>query len=75
MAMNFMNGPNVVAHRQRMLLVLMVFLISQLLGCSFKKIAVHSLANALTEGSNNAATMSLPWMTIRNWCGRRYHLH
>jgi predicted anti-sigma-YlaC factor YlaD len=35
----------------------MVFLISQLLGCSFKKIAVHSLANALTEGSNNVFAM------------------
>jgi predicted anti-sigma-YlaC factor YlaD len=35
----------------------MVFLISQLLGCSFKKIAVHTLANALTEGSTNAFAM------------------
>lgn len=55
--MNFMRGTNIVAHRQRLLLVLMVFLISQLLGCSFKKIAVHSLANALTEGSANAFAM------------------
>jgi predicted anti-sigma-YlaC factor YlaD len=35
----------------------MVLLISQLLGCSFKKIAVHTLANALTEGSTNAFAM------------------
>ena len=55
--MNFMRGPNIVAHRQRLLLVLMVFLISQLLGCSFKKIEVQTLANALTEGSTNAFAM------------------
>jgi predicted anti-sigma-YlaC factor YlaD len=35
----------------------MVFLISQLLGCSFKKIAVHTFANALTEGSTSAFAM------------------
>ncbi len=55
--MNFMRGPNIVAHGQRLLLVLMVFLVSQLLGCSFKKIVVHTLANALTEGSTNAFAM------------------
>lgn len=55
--MNIMRGPNVVVHRQRLILVLMVFLISQFLGCSFKKIAVHTLANALTEGSTNAFAM------------------
>ena len=57
MIKNLMKGPNFVTHRQMLLSVLMVFMISQLLGCSFKKIAVHSLANALTEGSTNSFAM------------------
>ena len=47
----------IVAHRKILLLVIMVVVVSQLLGCSFKKIAMQSLANALTEDSTSAYAM------------------